>query len=240
MTRTTLAVAADYADAMLVARFWRSVMFLLLFLILLLQIGIFCGVRYYTTPVAGAVVIGSATQPSVLGNHDWGSGLAWLTNVTVFAAVVCVIVLAVLLLLIIAIMLVGRLIGVTHVTRAFVWCVVLAALLFPWQSLWNYPINGTVQIQPPAEENLQVGPPVALPGVLYTWPELQHKSHFANQPPTAAILGWARFVGWPVVAIFILLTIQARSSRGLKFALGEAEIQVVETGAKFGPPGGVQ
>ena len=35
-----------------------------------------------------------------------------------------------------------------------------------------------------------------------------------------------RFVGWPVIAILILLSIQARSSRGLRFALGESEMHV--------------
>jgi hypothetical protein len=108
-------------------------------------------------------------------------------------------------------------------------------LLFPWQSLWNYPGAGTLQSQPTAMEDTLIGPRFGLPGVLYTWPELQHHAHFLTNPPTAAILGWGRFVGWPVVAIIILLMVQARSSRGLKFALGEAEINVVETGAASGP-----
>ena len=34
------------------------------------------------------------------------------------------------------------------------------------------------------------------------------------------ILRWARFVGWPVVAVLMLLTIQSKSSQGLRQALG--------------------
>ena len=41
MSRSNLAVAADYADAMLVARFWKNLLFLALFLLLLIQIAVF-------------------------------------------------------------------------------------------------------------------------------------------------------------------------------------------------------
>jgi hypothetical protein len=227
-----MAVAADYADAMLNARFWKNLLFLLLFLMLLIQIGVFCWMRFGTPAPVGA-----ATQPAMLQGHDVSIALSWLINVTDFLAMVAVVVLAVVLLLIVGIMLVGRLIGVTHSTGAFIWCVILAVLLFPWQSLWDYPIADTTQTAPVARENIEVGPAIGLPGVLYTWPELQHKAHFPNDPWTAGAVGWARFVGWPVVAIIILLMVQARSSRGLKFALGEAEIQVAEPGAGQGAGG---
>jgi len=231
MTRSTLAVAADYADAMLIARFWKNLLFLILFLILLVQIGVFVGVRFYTAKDAGGITVntGATSQPAVLAGQDLSNGLFYLVNVTVFLAMVTVVVLAVVLLLIVGIMLVGRLIGVTHVTKAFILTVVLGALLFPWQSLWNYPIAGTIQAVPDSNAQLQVGPPAVIPGVLYTWPELQHRAHFTNDNVFAAYMSWVRFVGAPMVALILLLNIQTRSSRGLKFALGEAEIQVVDT-----------
>ena len=241
MTRTTLAVAADYADAMLVARRWKNLLFLVLLLCVLIQIGVFVFQRTYSrgtvTLNAGGSVT-NTTQPSLNRTQDLTVGFAWLVNISGFVAMVCVVVLAIVLLLIVLIMLVGRLIGVAHVTGAFVWCVVLAALLFPWQSLWNYPQAGVAQ-NPAPEEQLEVGPHFGLPGALYTWPELEHRAHFANTPPSEAILGWARFVAWPVVAILLLFTIQVRSSRGLRFALGEAEVQVVDTGIATTPPGAV-
>jgi hypothetical protein len=235
MTRTTLAVAADYADAMLVARRWKNILFLLLLLFLLIQIGVFLGVRFYgtgsVTVTAGAA---DTTQPAVHATRDLTPGAVWLTNFIDFLAMVCVIVLAIVLLLVVMIMLVGRLIGVAHVTASFILCVILATLLFPWQSLWNYPVAGTTQATPELGEQMEVGPHFGLPGVLYTWPELQHKAHFENTPLYRSLLGWARFVGWPVVAIILLFSVQARSSRGLKFALGESEVQVQTTP---GPPG---
>ena len=236
MTRTTVAVAADYADAMLVARRWKNIFFLLLFLFLVIQIGAFFFVRFYNSGTVTLTAGSSATQPAIATTHDVSIGLAWLTSFVDFLAMICVVGLAVVLLLIVGIMLVGRLVGVAHVTGAFVWCVVLAALLFPWQSLWNYPVADTVQTTPTPTENLEVGPHYGLPGVLYTWPELERRAHFPNAPYAAASLGWARFVIWPIAALIILASVQVRSTRGLRFALGEAEIQVATTPAVT-PPG---
>src|SRR5665213_1084000 len=237
MTRSNLAVAADYADAMLVARFWKNLLFLVLFLLLLIQIAVFFVVRFHTHTDAGVTQLTAASQPAMFANQDLTNELYWLINATDFLAIIASMVLTAVTLLIMGIMLVGRLIGVTHVTRAFILSVLLLVLLFPWQSIWNYPSAGTLQTEPAAMEDTLTGPRFGLPGVLYTWPELQHHAHFRTNPPTAAILGWGRFVGWPVVAIIILLMVQARSSRGLKFALGEAEINVVEAGAAASPAG---
>jgi hypothetical protein len=236
MTRTTVAVAADYADAMLVARRWKNLFFLLLFLCLLIQIAVFFFIRFYGTGSV-TLIAGSTTQPALTSTHNAAVGLAWLTNFVDFIAMICVVSLVAVLLLIVGIMLVGRLVGVAHVTGAFVWCVVLGALLFPWQSLWNYPVADTVQAAPAAIENIEVGPHYGLPGVLYTWPELEHRAHFSNAPYRAASLGWARFIIWPIVALIILGSVQVRSTRGLRFALGEAEFNVATTPTTAPPAG---
>lgn len=236
MTRTTVAVAADYADAMLVGRRWKNLLVLLLSLFLLLQIGVFFFVRFgYSAHLT--VTNGSATQPVTASTHDFTPGLIWLTNAVCFLSIICVVVLAVVLLLIVGIMLVGRLVGVSHVTSAFVWCVLLAALLFPWQSLWNYPVAGTTQAVSDEVTRVEVGPRYGLPGALYTWPELRHKIDFPNGG-FAGALGWGRFVVWPLVALIILGSVQVRSTRGLRFALGEAELQVAPA-TTIVPPGGV-
>lgn len=239
MTRTTLAVAADYADAMLVARRWKNFLFLVLLLFLLIQIGVFFFVRFYNGGNVTVTANTPGTTQPVIASHDLMPGFAWLTNTVGFLSIVAVVVLAVVLLLIVGIMLVGRLIGVSHVTGAFIWCVVLGALLFPWQSLWNYPLADTAGVSPAPVESNEVGPQFGLPGVLYTWPELEHRKHFTNDRSTAAILGWARFVGWPLVAILVLFSVQIRSSRGLKFALGEADVRVADVAGVIPPPGTV-
>ena len=237
MTRTTVAVAADYADAMLVGRRWKHLLVLLLTLCLLTQMAVFLVMRFYG---GGSVTMtaGSATQPVLTSTHDFRQGFAWLTNFVCFIAMVCVVVLAIVLLLIVGIMLVGRLVGVSHVTSAFVWCVVLAALLFPWQSLWNYPVAGTTQTETGQLEQVEVGPHFGLPGALYTWPELKNRYKFENSDRNAVVLGWARFIVWPLVALVILGSVQVRSTRGLRFALGEAELQVASTTTLVTPPPG--
>jgi hypothetical protein len=273
MTRTTtaLAVAADYADAMMVARRAKNWLFLLLLLTLLVQVGIFCVVRFVpgahltasvSTGAPGTAattqsteitaVERTATVPGIAGEQRRLSPfLQELVSITDFLGVTLTIVLPIVLLLIVTIMLVGRLVGVTHVTSAFCWAVLLLVILFPWQSLLNshgawvrftrdvkgHRIGDVVEVDAAAanaflaadvaepSEGLPT-PDVRFPGVLYTWPELQRDFNFPNAPLPLAVMKWARFIGWPVIAIIMLLSIQARSSRGLKFALGESDVQV--------------
>jgi len=230
MTRsspTTLAVAADYADAMLVARRAKSVLFLLLSIILLAQMGIFFAARYaHSLPFRP-----SETTPTSTGLRSV-LFFEWFTDVANFAGVVLPIVLAVVLVLIVTIMLVGRLVGVSHVTSAFCWSIVLALLLFPWQSLLNSRVlqaasevyTGKTPTTHPAEATPV--PDIRPPGALYTWPELVRDYDFPNDLNSASVMKWIRFVGYPFVMLVILFMVQARSSRGLRFALGEAELHV--------------
>jgi hypothetical protein len=136
-------------------------------------------------------------------------------------------VLSVVLLLILGIMLVGRLVGVSHVTGAFCWSIVFIVMLIPWQSLFSTPVNASPGAAGGATADVR---DVRIPGVLYTYPELVQNYDFdsndwkSNSP--AIILHWARFAGFPVVALIILLMVQGRSGRGLRFALGEADVPV--------------
>jgi hypothetical protein len=268
----TLAIAADYADAMLVARRAKNWLFLFLLLFLLSQIGIFLVARFVssvhlTATVESAGGSTSTTQIAVLpppaepttGQRVAAPIIRYVIDATDFLCIAIVMVLAVVLLLIVAIMLVGRLVGVTHVTSAFVWCIVLAAMLIPWQSLFNSELRsirllhdwrghasgeviatdaiaaaalidaGAAESAPSTLSNAM--PDLRVPGVLYTWPELSRDYDFSNKDTRVATLKWARFVGFPALAIILLLVIQARSSRGLRFALGESEMQVNVTGA---------
>jgi hypothetical protein len=139
-----------------------------------------------------------------------------------------VVVLAVVLLLIVTIMLIGRLIGVSHVTSAFVWCVVLAVLLFPWQA---FLLDHYRPAAPAAEGEEQLyaraaaDPAFNIPGALYTWEEL-HRDYDFKGDVLYVGLKWVRFAVFPVIALLLLMMVQAKSSRGLKYALGESEVQV--------------
>lgn len=144
----------------------------------------------------------------------------WVLAATSFVGMTLAIVLSVVLLLTAVIMLVGRLIGVSHVTSAFVWSVFLAVILFPWQSLLN--AHGSDRV-----------PDQKIPGALMTWSEVDQVNgvdggaKFSTGPVTpAVILHWARFAAYPLFALILLFTVQMKSGRGLRFALGEADIPV--------------
>lgn len=209
-----IATAADYADAMMVARRAKSWLFVILLFVLLVQLTIFFVAKYsvgiipqpshsLAAPATTQQVIEPA-QPSPLA-----AAFEYVIGMTDFLGMTLVIVLAIVLLLIVKIMLIGRLIGVGNLTSAFIWCVVLAVLLFPWQAMLNFPHLSDA--------------PFRLPGVLYTWAELLRDVHFDDRATAEVILKWARFVGFPLAALAILLCIQVKSNRGLKLALGEAE-----------------
>jgi hypothetical protein len=204
MISTTLAIAADYADAIAVARRAKNWCFLLLLLVLVAQVGIFFVARY--EPKLMAVPTGGA-----VGMVKWTTFLEYAIDVTDFLGMVVAIVLAIVMLLLVGIMLVGRLVGVAYVTGAFIGTAVLVVLLFPWQAFLN---------QSPGPYSMDV----RIPGVLYTWPELQARHDFASTPVLDAILPWARFAGWPAVALIVLAGTQVRANRGLAMALGETDV----------------
>ena len=268
---TTIAVAADYADAMMTARRAKNWLFILLLLILLTQIALFFLLKFNvirlsdemaveitptsapagsTQPADTPTATATATQPAADASatepppsHDARrSGrvediLRYVIPVTDFLGIALVVILAVVLLLIVTIMLVGRLIGVSHVTSAFIWCVVLTVLLFPWQSFMigeraaaRAADGGHGTSAYAADTGMQPQPTFKIPGVLYTWEELRYDvRHFPDNVGAQAILKWARYAGFPIVALVLLLMVQAKSSRGLKFALGESEVQVEVT-----------
>ncbi len=228
MTPSPIATAADYADAMSIARRAKNWLFLLLLIFLLGQLTLFFLVKYdvirgptVVTPLASPAAADVATTaPAVRVSVAPTFGqliLEDLISASVFLTVASTFVLAMVLLLIVNIMLIGRLIGVSRVTSAFVWCIVLAVLVFPWQGFLTFFDTG--------------GADFWLPGVMYTWPELI-KAHFDSMDLNVQVIRWARFVGFPLVAIILLLLIQSKSSRGVRLALGEAEPEPVEAPAE--------
>ena len=278
MTRTnastaTIAVAADYADAMMTARRAKNWLFILLLLVLLIQLTVFFLLRFNVLRIdgdAGATIptgvdvdvntgattqsADGTTQPATSGvdlnvksdddvdvdvqtreaNFGVADILRYVIPVTDFLGITLVVVLAIVLLLIVTIMLVGRLIGVSHVTSAFVWCVLLAVMMFPWQA---FLLGSYRQARPPSNSSAtaydarrDADPQFKIPGALYTWEELRRDYNFDHDNVWQDVLKWARFAGFPVLALLLLLMVQAKSSRGLKYALGETEVQVEVTG----------
>jgi len=229
MTTPGIATAADYSEALIVARRFKSLLALLLMLMLLGQIAIFFLVRYDIVhlnatgaPVAAEVPhitshdvsMVPTTLPQQLPSSDKLSDIMhYLTGVAILGGIAISIVLALALMLIDHVMLVGRLIGVGRVTSAICWSLLLIVLLFPWQ----YFMGGSGL----AYTDFRV------PGVLWTWDEMAGRAHFNSDFSAdwaGTILNWFRFVGAPLVAVVVTLLVQARSNRGLKMALGEDEL----------------
>ena len=231
----TQAVAADYADAMLVARRAKNAAVSILMLVLLIQLAVFVLVRLRPQLLpAPSIDSVASTQPAAQSDSNRvlaAVPIDYIVSGSVFLGVVMSLALPALLLLIVMIMLVGRLVGVTHVTRAFCWSVVLIVLLFPWQALLNSKVYAATRAgDQTVTANASEPADMKVPGVLYTFSELRRESNFSSTPWQSAWLHWCRFVGFPVIAVLMVMSIQMRSRRGLRFALGEADVPVdVET-----------
>src|SRR5580692_578154 len=118
MNESTVA-AADYADALITARKAKNILALIILLMLCFQLAFFFLTRYK---------VSLDSQPRLF---DF---LKYVVGLIDFLGVTAPIVLAIVLLFIVLIMLNGRLLGVSRVVSAFVWCIVLLVLLFPWQA----------------------------------------------------------------------------------------------------------
>lgn len=218
MPQTNLYAGADYADALLVARRGKNVLVVLLAVVLLIQLALFFTARFTT-----ALQLSNLNSPTAAGR---AAVLRYLLGLTDFIGLVVPILLGIVLWFIINTLLAGRLLGAGRMTSAFMWTMLLALLLFPWQALFNNPATA-------ADPNLGVMG-VAVPGVLYTYPEFTSPRMGANFPTSTQAIGaansinelnflvlrWARFLGFPILSLMILLLIQTKSSRGLQQALG--------------------
>ena len=204
-----VAIAADYADALLVARRWQRLLILFLVVVVLAQLAVFFTAHFAPGVLNGAAVTAS-TRPGVAGQPT-PDFFHYLTAATLFAGMIAAILLTLTLFLTIHIMLVGRLIGVRDVTRALVLSFVLLFLLLPWQTLLVTQDLGRNDF--------------VWTGILCTWREIVAKVlHRGDADVAHQVIYWIRFVGAPVVGLIFLLLVQVRSGRGLKYALGEEEI----------------
>jgi hypothetical protein len=195
MTTDPLPTAADYADAIIIGRRAKNILFTLTLVLLVGQLTMFFLCRYKFPPDA---------NDHRLDVIKYGIGLVD------FIGVAAPIVLAIDLVFLTQIMIAGRLLGVARMLSAFLWTVVLLVLLFPWQA---FLINQTF-----------TSPEFKVPGVLYTWAEFVARVRVHPLPLwPKGILFWGRFALWPVAAILILVHIQLQSRRGINSAIGKSK-----------------
>ena len=224
---------ADYADAVLTARRAKNTLFLLLLLFLLAQLTIFflvwadvikTGPAPMDQTSAATVVPGAdiTTPPATATRPADATGSAWAhygIASTTFLGMVFALMLTFVLLILMLVLLNSRALGVAELTSAVIWMLLLLIILFPYYALLNYGNLATANFR--------------VPGVLYTWQELLSYGHFKSDFSTGGliaetILRWARFVGYPIVALILLVVVQVKSGRGLKLALGEADVERVD------------
>lgn len=218
MTQTQLATSADYAEALLTARRAKGLLTLLILLVLLTELSLFFVLRYYKPLPWGKSASDQYTRDVT----------QYFVGLLDFAGLILPALLAVDIYLILKVQLVGRLLGVGKMTSAFLWSVLVILLLFPWQAVLNNPANNYDQVAN------AIG--MKIPGVIYTWAEVSNRelgATFGMGESKAdlsfqVVLKWARYVGFPLLSILILMIIHSKSHRGLRQSLGEDRI-VTET-----------
>lgn len=224
MAHSPLAVAADYADAILVSRRAKNWIFALLLLAIVFQIAVFLAARFSDVlPAEAAAASGTATpQPAALEKPPVARQLMeYVVNVTAFAGVVLSVLLVLVLVIVVNIMLVARLVGLGKTVSALMWSLVLLAILFPWQAFIARTVPGPTDLR--------------IPGALYTWGNLVALAHFSTDGWANAILKWSRFVAFPIVTIILLVRIHLLSRLGIRYAIGEAATPGAEEPAAARP-----
>lgn len=124
--------------------------------------------------------------------------IAWVLRVSNFAAVVTVTLYSLLLIFCLKISLVGRLGGINHVARAFVWSLVAIAFLLPWQKYFGG----------------------VLAGAVFTPEELMKACTRVTAYDTLEIVFfYTRFAVLPLLVVLMMLAAQVRSVRWAKATL---------------------
>lgn len=242
MVDTALATAADYADAMLIARRVRNWLSGLILLALLAQITLFCICRFTGSlqgpmesarqklqqaenpalafpkiedeSLAPAESATSQPAPATQPMSRSVEGRMALVEYLVAGSAFVAMVSSILLVAVMLVISQIMLIGRLIGVSKVMSGLFMAMVLSVMLFPWQALLNysGTI------------GQDVRIPGVLYTWPELVRHVQFSTETWAEALLGWSRFAGFPILAVLLLLIIQTRTGQGMSLALGEREV----------------
>lgn len=143
-------------------------------------------------PAAGE---NNAPAKLVKVKFEW---IAWTVRLSDFAAIVSVSLYSLILVFCMKVSLVGRLGGINHVARAFVWSLVALVFILPWQNYFGGVLAGAVFTSAELKDACtMVGPRDVLEQIFF----------------------YVRFAGLPAVVILMMLTAQIRSVRWAKATL---------------------
>lgn len=146
-------------------------------------------------------------SPKAQWQEEVYQNLSWVLPLAKAMGILMSVLLAMSLMTSLSISLSGRLGGAGYLASAFVWSIVLVALFVPWSQAFT-------------------GVPV--PGVLFARAELiQSTAQMAWGAPEASlreqVIYYARFAGYPILSLLILLTVQVKYARGFREVAVETE-----------------
>lgn len=212
---------SDSLEAVGVFRTWKNVFFVIVLICLLLVQAAFWAVDLGFVDVPGTVKTvepaaadATATTPapepetadkgliqSIVGDFDFDL-VARVIGVANGILIVAGILFALSIFFCLMVSLVGRLGGISHISRAFILSLILAALIIPWQRLFGSNVVG----------------------VAYGADELLRWFDTKDDGTPAMIFYYLRFTGLWLVAVLLLVMSQIRSSSWSKSILRRLEI----------------
>jgi hypothetical protein len=146
------------------------------------------------TPPTAPVETKAPVKPLKI-KFEW---VAWALRVSNFAAMLATTLYSLILIFCLKISLVGRLGGINHIARAFIWSLAAMALLMPWQKYFGG----------------------VLAGAVFTPADLMTAcTRVAPRDVLENVFFYARFAGLPAVVMLMMLAAQVRSVRWAKATL---------------------
>ena len=226
-----LAAAADYADALIVARRLKTTLCTLLWFVLGTELSLFVLLRYVAS-VRSLIVPTAAANPAAVANSR--AVLQYAVGLLDFGGLILPLVLVAMVTVVLLVQVAARTVGAGRTTSALGWAVLLAVLLFPWQAVLNNPAINADKTQD------AIG--MKVPGVVYTWAEVSHPDQGAafadvhgvrpgtgtgpaTSEPSAvvvAVLHWVRYAVFPALAMVIVGLVHAKTEQGLRLSFGTA------------------
>ena len=208
------AAVVEYVTAMKSVRCAKNVFFLVLVLAILTQLAAFAVINFTDKldaayrPAAGADAP-EATQAAAMYKHSLGAAM----KVARFVAPVAAALAALSLFTGLIVTLVGRLDGAAGLSGAMFWSLLLIVFLVPWQQA-SSPAVGLGAMSSLEELATESG------RVVKGW---GHKAHGSWDH----ILFYARFLGYPVVALLTWLAVQIKFAQGYKRMIASTVVDAV-------------
>ncbi len=211
----------DHFDALRSIGAARAMFLLLVVLALLVHIGLYCAVKFgrvttvapveqqptTTQPITAAQTVATTTAPAKQAERSaaaWRRAIQILIPLSRFVGMVAAVLLGASYFLAVNVCLVGRLGGAGGVTAAFFWSVLLVVLLFPWQ-------------------HLLAGPGVNVPGAFFSYAEIESVPDLVLEGALGQTAHYARYLGYPILAILIALVASMRFCRAYRIARQSAK-----------------